>query len=52
MVLRCCRNSTKCPGYWDDMWKKRETYLVPDFVKEELANGTAKIETVQKGMPM
>lgn len=34
------------------MWQKREAYTVPDFVKEELEKGTAKIETVQKGIPM
>lgn len=31
------------------MWVQRENYTVPDFVKDELASGKAKIETVQMG---
>lgn len=29
------------------MWVQRENYTVPDFVKDELASGMAKIENFQ-----
>jgi hypothetical protein len=46
-----CGNNEKCPERWDEMWDKRESYDVPEAVKQELANGTARIETMQKGDP-
>ena len=41
-----CRGSPKCAKNWDDMWVQRENYTVRDFVKDELASSTAKVENV------
>lgn len=49
LTVIMCRGSPKCAKNWDDMWVQRENYTVPDFVKDELATGTAKIENVQMG---
>lgn len=49
LTVIMCRGSQKCGKNWDDMWVQRENYSVPDFVKVELASGTAKIENVQMG---
>ncbi|MCJ1347682.1 hypothetical protein MMC31_005911 [Peltigera leucophlebia] len=45
-----CGGSPKCAKNWDDMWVQREDYIVPDFVKDELASERAKIENIQMGV--
>ncbi|KAL8808955.1 MAG: hypothetical protein Q9200_003861 [Gallowayella weberi] len=47
-----CGASPTCPGHWDEYWDKKESYEVPPVVKEKLADGTAEIENVQKGIGM
>ena len=46
-----CGDNPKCKGYWQEMWELREQIPVPESVVKELAEGTAKIENVQKEQP-
>lgn len=45
-----CGANPECPGHWDEYWELRESYEVPAIVKQKLADGTAEIENVQKGI--
>jgi len=47
-----CKSNPACPERWDKLWKIKESYEVPELIKKELADGTAKIETMQKGKPL
>ena len=42
------RSNTFCEERWLGMWARKEPYEIPEFVKEQLTNGTAAIETVQR----
>jgi hypothetical protein len=44
-----CGGNKRCPKEWQKYWAKKEDYEVPAFITEELANGTAKIESDRKG---
>ncbi|KAI4087035.1 MAG: hypothetical protein LQ344_007092 [Seirophora lacunosa] len=45
-----CGSDEKCPGEWAKYWDLREEDEVPALVKQKLADGTAEIENVQRGI--
>ncbi|KAL8903411.1 MAG: hypothetical protein Q9171_007412 [Xanthocarpia ochracea] len=45
-----CGANAKCPARWDEYWELKEKYDVPAEVKKKLADGTAEIENIQKGI--
>jgi len=44
-----CGSEKMCPERWQEYWEIREPYDVPEWILEQLDNGTAEIECVQKG---
>ncbi|KAL9037923.1 MAG: hypothetical protein Q9214_005489 [Letrouitia sp. 1 TL-2023] len=44
-----CGGKPICKDYWHEMWELREKAPVPESVRKDLADGTAKIETFEKG---
>ncbi|KAL8720761.1 MAG: hypothetical protein Q9225_002427 [Loekoesia sp. 1 TL-2023] len=45
-----CGANKECPNHWDKYWNLKESYEVPAIIKQKLADGTAEIENVQKGI--
>ncbi|KAL9596664.1 MAG: hypothetical protein Q9179_004536, partial [Wetmoreana sp. 5 TL-2023] len=45
-----CGAHKECPNHWNKYWKLKESYEVPTIIKQKLADGTAEIENVQKGV--